>query len=111
MDEIVVCSRCHTTVRPTDYFCFNCGANLRPVPPSLSVEKQAMLYLGSFFLPPMGIIWGLPYIRQPDRTSKIVGYIAVGLTVIALILAVQVTVNIMNGVNKQMNEIQNLQGF
>jgi predicted nucleic acid-binding Zn ribbon protein len=111
MDEAATCPVCHTAIRSTDYFCFNCGANLHPKPPSIKIEDQIMLYLGSFFLPPMGVIWGLKYINQKDSKSKTVGWVAFGLTVISILIAVQMTMKIMNSVSSQMNQLQGIQGF
>jgi hypothetical protein len=111
MDEIVTCPVCHVSVRPADYFCFNCGRNLHPVPPSTSAGKQALLYIGSFLLPPMGVFWGLPYIRQPDTKSKTVGYIAMGLTVAAIIVYSLWIRSVMNAVSAQMQMFQSLEGF
>ena len=111
MEDILSCPVCHTSVRPTDYFCFNCGTTLHPKPPSTTTESQIMLYLGSFFLPPMGVVWGWKYIKQTDKKSRIVGYVAIGLTVISILLAVQATMGFINSVGNQVNQIQNLQGF
>jgi hypothetical protein len=111
MDDIVSCPTCHTTVRPTDYFCFNCGKDLHPKPPSMTLERQIMLYLGSFFLPPMGIIWGLRYVRVGDTKSKTVGYVAMAITVVVILLYAVWITNVMNNVSQQINQFQNLQGF
>ena len=111
MDEVLTCPSCHISVRPTDYFCFNCGKNLHPAPPSTAIEEQIKLYLGSIFLPPMGIIWGLRYLKQPDQKSKIAGWIMIILTVIVLWLAIKWTVDIVNGVDKQMSQFNSAQGF
>lgn len=70
-----------------------------------------MLYLGSIFLPPMGIIWGLRYLKQDDQKSKIAGWIAIALTIIVLLLAVKWTVDIVNAVDKQMSQFNSMQGF
>ncbi len=60
----------------------------------------------------MGIVWGMRYLRQPDQKSKIVGFIAMALTVIVILWAVRYTVNLINGVNSQMNtQLQGLEGF
>lgn len=112
MDEIIiVCPVCHTSVRPTDYFCFNCGKNLHPAPPSTTIEKQLMIYIGSFLLPPMGVIWGFPYLRASDTKSKTVGYIAVAITVVTIIIYAVWINKIMSGVSQQMNQVQGLEGF
>jgi hypothetical protein len=70
-----------------------------------------MLYILSFIVPPMGIIWGWKYIKQTDRKSRIVGYVAIGLTVVAIILAAQATMGVVNSVTSQVGQIQSLQGF
>ncbi|HUD20258.1 MAG TPA: zinc ribbon domain-containing protein [Patescibacteria group bacterium] len=105
------CPVCHTEVRLSDYFCFNCGKNLHEKPPSVTPESQAMLYLGSIFLPPMGVIWGWRYLKRDDQKSKIVGTVAMVITVIVLLLAVKWTVDIVNAVNKQMGQFNSMQGF
>lgn len=110
MDE-VTCPSCHITVRSTDFFCFNCGKNLKEKPPSLSAESQIMLYLGSVFLPPMGVIWGLKYLRRPDQKSRIVGWVAVALTVVCILLYTKWIFSVMDSVNKEMNQFNSMQGF
>ena len=102
------CPFCHVQVRPADYFCYNCGKNLHPAPPSVTIESQAMLYIGSILLPPLGIYWGWKYIRAQDQKSRIVGFIAVGLTVIALLLAISWTMSLINSVGSQLNQYQGL---
>ena len=66
-----MCPKCHAIVRPTDYFCYNCGKNLKPAPLSLAVDKLAMYYIGAVLLPPMGIIWGWKYYKEGNPTAKI----------------------------------------
>lgn len=106
------CPGCHVQVRPTDYFCFNCGKNLHPQPLSTSASAQISLYLKSALLPPMGIIWGIRYLQQKDQPSKTVGIIAMVLTVVILILAIQASISLMNTVNKSVNsQLQNMQGY
>jgi hypothetical protein len=105
------CPKCHTTVRTTDYFCFNCGTNLRPVPPPIGIENQIMLYLGSFLLPPMGIFWGWKYLRSEDTKTKTVGYIACILTVVSFVIGLLWIRNIMDSVSSQVNQFQSIQGL
>lgn len=60
----------------------------------------------------MGIIWGLKYLRQSDQTSKIVGSIAIGLTLIILIMLAATSITLINTVNSSVNsQLQNMQGF
>lgn len=112
MDEISWCPACHITVRPTDYYCFNCGKNLHEAPPGTGTEDQIKLYLGSVLLAPMGIVWGLKYLRQEDQKSKIVGIVAMSFSVITLIIATQYVMNAVNTINTQVGkQLQGIEGF
>jgi hypothetical protein len=92
MEEQTLCPVCHVVVKPGDYYCFNCGKNLHPAPPSLSFATLAGFFVGSIILPPMGIIWGYRYIK--------------------LILLVNATVSVYNTINDQVQEqLPNIQGF
>ena len=106
-----MCPNCHTAVRPTDYFCFNCGKNLKPVAKSTSATAQIILYLKSIILPPLGIWWALPYLRGNNQKSKTIGIFAIVLTIISLAIAFKLTVDLMNTVNQQVNEAVNLYNF
>jgi len=112
MDDFQVCPSCHVGVRSSDYFCFNCGKNLKPKPLSTSITKQISIYLGSVLLPPLGLVWGIRYLREKDNTSKVVGVIAIILTVITLILLVKFTNNLIKTINEQVNsQLEGIQGF
>src|SRR4030065_2442591 len=103
MEYSVLCPVCHAEVKPTDYFCSNCGKNLKPELPSTSLTKQISLYLQSFFLPPYGIIIGIRYLRQEDSKSKTVGIISIILTIVSLLILIKFTFNLINIVNTQVN--------
>ena len=103
MENSPVCPVCHLEVKSTDYFCFNCGKNLRPKPLSTSLTKQITIYLESFFLPPYGLIIGLRYLKQKDNASKIVGIAAIVLTVISILIFIKVTNDLIKTVNTQVN--------
>ena len=112
MDETTVCPACHVAVRPMDYFCFNCGKNLHAAPPGTAPADQIKLYLGSVFLAPMGIVWGLRYLREENRKSKIVGIVAMTLSVVTILIVVQYIVALVNTVNSQVGQqLQGIEGF
>ena len=112
MEDILSCPVCHTSVRPTDYFCFNCGQNLHPEKLSTSTEAQASLYVKCIFLLPMGIVWGMRYLRQQDQKSKTVGWIAIGITIVVLYIVVAETLKVINTVNSTVNsQLNGLGGF
>ncbi len=60
----------------------------------------------------MGIIWGIRYLRSPDQKSKLVGLVAIALTVVVLVLLVTETMQVLNTINTQVGgELQNIGGF
>jgi len=109
MEDVLVCPQCHVSVQPTDYFCSNCGKNLKQKLSSVSISSQALLYVGSLLLPPMGFIWGFRRLREEGRTQKIIGMITIGLTVVSLVYSIVVVVDVINSANAQLN--QQMQGL
>jgi hypothetical protein len=106
------CPKCHTEVRVTDYYCYNCGSAIQVKPPSTSTIDQVLLYIGSVCLPPMGIIWGIKYVRQPDTKSKSIGIVAMILTVLIIFITINVTVSLMRSISSQVNsQMQIIEGF
>ncbi|SRR5260221_7779511 len=102
--ENPVCPKCHVQVKVTDFFCFNCGTNLKPKPLSTTLTHQLLLYIGSFILPPLGLIWGIRYLQEPKQTSKIIGVILIVLTIISLGIAIVLIINTVNTVNSQVTK-------
>jgi len=99
-------------VKQTDFFCYNCGKNLKEKPLSTALATQLMYYAGSVLLPPFGIIWGLRYLKQPDPVARRIGIINIALTVVSLIVTTIWAVNLINGINAQVNQqLNGLQGF
>lgn len=64
---------------------------------------EILCYAGSIFLVPLGLWWGIKYLRQPDPASKRIGIISVILTIAATIIVIIWTVNILNSVGSQVN--------
>lgn len=107
-----VCPTCHTTVRPTDYFCFNCGKNLHEKPLSTSKTTEFLYYAGSILLPPLGFWWAYKYYKQGGNDGKRIALICSVLTVLATIIAARWSIRIMDQVNSQVNQqLQSIQGF
>jgi len=111
MDNFVNCPACHAEVRPTDYFCYNCGKNLKPKPLSTSFGRQMIVYLESIFLPPYGILIGIRYLRQRENKSVIVGIVAIILTFLSLIIFVVMTRRLIDTVNTQVNNQLQFSGY
>jgi len=71
--------------------------------------RQLVVYLESIFLPPYGILVGLRYLRQKENKSKVIGVLAIVLTIISIVVFTKVTLDFINTVNSQVNE--QLKGF
>ena len=106
------CPQCHQPIKPTDYFCPNCGKSLKAPPPPTTIVRQALLYIGSIALPPMGIVWGWKYIKQPNQKSKLIGIVAVVLTILSLVISTKLAIDYINKVNQEVTkQLNGLQGF
>lgn len=108
MEPQLNCPNCKQNIIALDYFCPNCGKKLKDKPLSASIGKQIFLYLLSFFIPPLGLWPGIKYLKQKDDKSRVVGFIAVLLTIISIFITVFATFGFMNAVNKQLNSNLNL---
>lgn len=112
MDELTLCPVCHVNIRPTDYFCYNCGKNLQSKPTSLSLAKMILYIVGSMVLPPMGIIWGIRFLQKGNSNTKKYGILLILLTLAELILITKYTIDLTKTINDQVNfQLQNIQGF
>ncbi|MCL5733286.1 MAG: zinc ribbon domain-containing protein [Patescibacteria group bacterium] len=107
MDNDLKCPYCGAPIDANFYFCPNCGKQLRIKPAQTSVMSQIGVYLLSFFLPPLGLWPAYKYLKQSDGKSKMIGWIAVALTVISLVLAVWLfqgfTAYLNQSINNQLN--------
>ena len=79
-----LCPKCNSAVPAEAYFCPNCGQALKAKPADTGIPKQILIYLVSFFLAPFGLGYVFTYLKQPDRKSKIIGWIALALTILAI---------------------------
>lgn len=111
MNEIVSCPSCHQPISQNNYFCANCGKKLQSRPLSTSLTGQIVLYLKTLLLPPFGLIWGYRYLRQSDASSKLIGIVVIIITVVETVWLTQVTINIINTTNQQINQQIQLYGL
>lgn len=110
MDQnIIKCPKCQTENPENANFCLNCGSQLKEIPLPASIWKQTVIYVISFFLPPFGLIPAFKYLRQNDPKLKNIGLIAVGLTLLSILISVYLAITIANQLNTQVQEqLQNL---
>ncbi len=104
------CPYCGVKTLPDAYFCQGCGKKLRNRSPQSSIFAQIKLYSISFFIPPVGLWRGYPYLKQSDPKLKTIGIVAIVLTILSLGLLVVFTIQIVNTVNQQLGSL-NLTGL
>ncbi len=111
MENTAICPNCHTENIPlTDFYCPQCGAQLRIKPASTSTVTEILLYIGSLLLPPLGFWWAFKYFRIPDPRAKRIAVVCVVLTIISLIVSYFLFQGFMTNVNNQINSTSSL-GF
>ncbi len=86
MDISPNCPVCQFKIQEDWFFCPNCGRNLKEKVPKISIAKQILIYFVSFFLTPLGLGWGLKYVKSTDKQVKTIGIISITLTVLSIIL-------------------------
>lgn len=107
-----ICPVCHVTVRPSDFYCYNCGKNLHEKPAVITPVTEILYYIGSLILPPIGLWWGYKLFRQNDARNRRIGIVCVAITVISTIVVTYWTMNIFQTVNSQVNQqLQGIQGL
>lgn len=105
------CKYCGFQTLDSYYFCPNCGKKLKQPPLSTSISKQIYIYAISVLFPPLGLWPGIKYLLQKDSLSKIIGIIAIILTIVSTIITVKVTMDFIGGqsnlVNQQLKLLEN----
>lgn len=86
MEDTLLCPTCKYKIQSDWFFCPNCAKELKEKIPIISIPKQLWIYFVSFFFSPLGLVWGIKYIRSTDRKVKIIGLISILLNVTAIIL-------------------------
>jgi hypothetical protein len=104
----IVCSSCNAQMTPFANFCPNCGKSLRAKPPGTSVPRQIIVYMISFFLAPLGLWYAWKYLKQDDRTSKIIGTAAIALTIAAVAVTIWTTAELFSSVSQYLNSLRGL---
>ena len=100
-----ICPSCNFTIQNDWYYCPNCGKTLRNKPITVSVAKQLLIYSVSFFLAPLGLAWGIRYIRNSNRNTRIVGLISIILTLIAIAFTIYSFGSIMAKYTNMLNNL------
>ena len=84
MDNPKKCKYCNQTIEETWFFCPTCGKEIMSKPPDTSIAKQILIYLVSFLFAPFGLGWAIKYMWSKDNKAKLVGFISLVLTILAI---------------------------
>jgi len=90
------CSKCQFPITDQFYFCPNCGKSLKLKPSATSILTQIGIYSLSLFLPPLGLWPGIKYISQENEKAKIIGGVAIFLTIVSTTLTILLTMKLVN---------------
>ena len=108
----LTCKHCRAPVEVTYFYCPACGKKIKDKPVSVSFTAQLIAYAVSVFLPPLGLIYTVKYLKQSETKAKTIGWITLILTVISIAVTVKITMDMLaaiNGItNMQMQDYSNL---
>ena len=90
------CPKCKLPILDTYYFCPNCGKSLKLKPSATSVLTQIGIYLLSALLPPLGLWPGIKYLRTENGKAKVIGAVAIFLTIVSTVLTILLTMKLVN---------------
>jgi hypothetical protein len=108
--EQATCPFCHFQLLQSYYFCPNCGKKINE--PPVSNAKALGVCLISILLPPLGLWPGVKYLFAKEQKTRIVGAIAIALTILSTVITIWLSIGLLNNINQsvnsQMNQYQNL---
>lgn len=88
MENSLLCPACQFKIQSDWFFCPNCAKELKEKPPIITIGRQIFMYLVSFFLTPLGLGWGLKYVKYKDPKTKIIGIVCIALTILSFIFMI-----------------------
>lgn len=92
-----ICPDCKAEISPTANFCPTCGKKFRDGPAVIGVGRQISIYALSVLLPPLGLWPGFKYLFHKDKKAKIVGIVAIVLTIVSIVLSYWLTMKMFGG--------------
>ena len=103
------CKYCKSPIVDNFYFCPYCGKKIKEPPFKFSWGKTIILILESVFLPPFGIIPAVKYLIKNSYRARIIGAVAVILTIASTTIITVFTINLINKTLEGYNEIYQTQ--
>jgi uncharacterized membrane protein YvbJ len=100
---LIKCKECGHEISDEALACPNCGKPQKDRSPATSISKQAYVYFISLFLPPFGLYYVWKFLMQKDAKSKKIGYAALILTVISVIVTIWFTEGFVNSISQTLD--------
>lgn len=107
MEPQLSCHSCKQNVLAQDYFCPNCGKKAKDKPLPVTIGRQLFVYLLSLLLPPLGLWPAVKHLKQKDEKSRMIGFIAIALTIISTAITIWLFLGFINVFNQQLNSSLN----
>ena len=74
----------------------------------MSFSRQVIVYLISLFIAPFGLWYAWKYLKRDDEKSKIIGVVAIALTIVAVAVAIWTTAGLYNSVSQYLHSLRGL---
>lgn len=84
--ESLFCPFCKATIYADYFYCPQCGKQVRKKALSVGIWQQISIYLVSILFPPFGLIPALRYLTSFGTKAKIIGGIALILSILSIML-------------------------
>jgi hypothetical protein len=97
-----ICPSCSSPIVENFNFCPNCGKKFKEPPLSTSISKQMGIYFLSIFLPPFGLWPGVIYLLDKHEKARMIGVIAIVLTIISFVFTAWMVYTTMQQLNTLM---------
>ncbi len=79
---------------------------------STSIGKQLYIYTISILLPPLGLVPGIKYLMDKNQKAKMIGIIAIVLTIVSTVLTFYISLNFLNSqIQSSQQQLDQLQDF
>jgi len=109
--ENAVCPNCKTPIFKISFFCYHCGNKVKEPPVSTRIGRQIWIYFVSFFFPPFGLVPGIKYLRQENSQAQKIGFVAILLTILSVIIATAVLLQLITQAQQQIQAQLSLPGY
>ena len=104
IQQKIPCPNCKNQIDSNVFYCPICGKKVKEKSVGTGFWPMAGLFALCIVLPPLNIPLSFRYIRSTDPRVKTLGWVSIGIMVLSLIIITLATINIVNEVNRQVEE-------